>query len=377
MHLTLHLTRACNMRCKYCYAPPQACAPMALSTIRQAINMGLANNSGSCGVVFFGGEPLLHRDLIREAVAYGQSLQVARKGRLHYKVTTNGLLLDEAFLSFAVRNEVIIAMSFDGIQAAHDAHRVLPDGRGSYSLALPKLKMLLDVKPYSSVIMVVNPDTACHLSDSVSFLLDIGARYVVCALNYSGDWNEGSLAALKGQYRKLAKMYVTWTKAGRKFYFSPFEVKIASHIHMDRCNELRCDLGARQHSVDPEGYVYPCVQFPKAGPQSQWCIGNVRDGVDPKAYQRIRQMSARPKEPCRTCALERRCLETCACLNWQTTGSIDQISPVLCAHERMITPIADALAQKLYDQRDPLFVQKHYNDYYPLLSLLEDQLSGA
>lgn len=377
MHLTLHLTRSCNMRCRYCYAPPKACEPMSLETARRAIDLGVSASGGSCGVVFFGGEPLLHKDLIRQTIEYGQSLQATDKGRLHYKLTTNGLLLDDEFLEYAAKTGIILAMSFDGVREAHDAHRQLPDGRGTFDILLPRLKRLMEVKPYSSIIMVVNPDTAEHYADSVTFLLDQGVRYIITALNYSGPWDEESFQTLEEQYQKLARLYAKWTRAGRKFYFSPFEVKIASHVHADRCDELRCDLGARQNSVDPEGYLYPCVQFPKAGPESPWCLGNVRDGIDPQAHQRVREIAKRPKEPCNTCALERRCLETCACLNWQTTGSIENVSPVLCRHERMITPIADKLAQSLFEERNALFIQKHYNDCYPLLSLLEDQLSGA
>ena len=377
MHLTLHLTRSCNMRCRYCYAPPQPCEAMSLETIRRAIDFGLATNSGSCGVVFFGGEPLLHKDLIRQAVAYGQAIQAAGKGHLHFKLTTNGLLLDDEFVDYTAGVGMILAMSFDGVREAHDAHRHLPDGSGSFDVLLSRLKRLMEVKPYSSVIMVVNPDTAQYYADSVTFLLDQGVRYIIASLNYSGPWDEDSLRTLQVQYRKLARLYGKWTRAGRKFYFSPFEVKIASHIHADRCDAMRCDLGARQNSVDPEGFLYPCVQFPKAGPQSPWCLGNVRDGIDPEAYQRIREIARQPKEPCRTCALERRCLETCACLNWQTTGSVETVSPVLCRHEQIITPIADKLAKDLFADRIPLFIQKHYNDCYPLLSLLEDQLSGA
>ena len=54
------------------------------------------------------------------------------------------------------------------------------------------------------------------------------------------------------------------------------------------------------------------------------------------------------------------------------TGRIDTVSPVLCAHERTVLPIADKLAARLFKKRDPLFVQKHYNELFPLISLVED-----
>jgi uncharacterized protein len=377
MHLTLHLTRNCNLRCDYCYAAPESSTIMSLETGQKAMRLGVKRNSGSCGVVFFGGEPLLAKDMIFELVEFGRNLQKNKEGMFHFKITTNGLLLDEAFLEYACREEMLIAMSFDGINKVQDMHRKTADGRLTSDLLLPKLRMLLDARPYSSILMVVNPDTAKYLCESVSFLLDEGARYIIVSLNYAGQWDEESFAILEQQYKKLAKLYIKWTEMGRKFYLSPFEVKISLHINESQSNCLRCDLGMRQLSVDPEGYLYPCVQFTRAGGQSQWCIGDVENGINSEAWTRIRKAATKPKENCSKCVLEKRCFHTCACLNWQTTGSIKTVSPLLCRHEQMLMPIADKVAETLYAKRNSEFINKHYNDAYPMLSLLEDQLSSA
>jgi uncharacterized protein len=369
VHFTLHLTTACNMRCSYCYSPPHGGAAMSPDIGRRAMDLGARLTDGSCGIVFFGGEPLLHKDLIRELVAYGRGKGPAA---YHFKLTTNGLLLDDDFIEFSLANDVLIAMSFDGVADAHDAHRRLPDGSPTFDLLLPRLKMLLEARPYASVLMVVNPDTVRHLSDSVSFLLDLGCRYVIASLNYAADWSEAAFRTLEKQYRRLGRLYVRWTRRGRRFYLSPFEVKLSSHINRHCYRKDRCELAQRQVSVGPGGYLYPCVQFTKAGPDSEWCIGSVRDGIDEGARQRIHADSEREKEDCAGCALDERCNNTCGCLNWQDTGSINRVSPVLCQHERILTPIADRVGERLYRRRDPLFLHKHYNAAYPVLSLLED-----
>jgi uncharacterized protein len=185
VHLTLHLTTACNMQCDYCYAPPHDGAGMSLGVARQAMELGTRMNGGaSCGVVLFGGEPLLQRPLIYQLVKQARELERSRAGRFHFKVTTNGLLLDEEFLDFSIRENLLVAMSFDGTAVAQNAHRRLRSGEPSYELLLPKLRLLLMARPYSSILMVVNPDTARHLIDSVSLLLDEGARYLLISLNY-------------------------------------------------------------------------------------------------------------------------------------------------------------------------------------------------
>jgi uncharacterized protein len=372
VHLTLHLTRACNMRCRYCYAPPANGPVMSEAVAEAALRLGARINEGSCGIIFFGGEPLLAKPLIREVVGRARAMEAAGDGRFHFKITTNGLLLDEAFLEFACRERIIVAMSHDGVRAAHDAHRVAADGSPTFERTADRLRLLLAYKPYASVIMVVNPDTVVHMAAGVEFLLDAGVRYVILSLNYAGPWDEASMGELDRQYRRLGRLYVRWTRAGRKFYLSPFEVKLSSHINPDRCDIERCDLGSRQLSVDPEGFLYPCVQFTRSGPAGGWCVGSVFDGIDEPALARIRAESRQEKAACRGCVLQPRCAHTCACLNWQTTGSFTKLSPVLCRHEQMLLPIADRVGAILARRRDPLFIQKHYNPAYPVLSLLED-----
>lgn len=336
--------------------------------------MGAQVSGGSCGIVFFGGEPLLHKDLIRELVAYGCERERKQAGQFHFKLTTNGVLLDEEFLAYSLREDVLIAMSFDGVREAHDRHRRLSNGAASFDQLYPRLKMLLAARPYASVLMVVNPETAEYLCESVTFLLDEGCRYVLVSLNYAAEWQESDLCVLAGQYEKLGKLYSKWTKGGRKFYLSPFEVKLSSHINQHCYRKERCELAQQQISVDPEGNLYPCVQFTKAGPGSDWCIGHVNSGINEASRQRIYAASMIEKKPCAQCAIRERCNHTCGCLNSQTTGTLTQVSPVLCRHEQMLVAIADQIGRELYRNRDPLFLQKHYNAAYPVLSVLEDSM---
>ena len=91
-----------------------------------------------------------------------------------------------------------------------------------------------------------------------------------------------------------------------------------------------------------------------------------------RQYPRLQE-----KTPCKTCDIASRCQNKCACLNWQTLGALDNPSPILCAHEKLITPIADRIGQILWNKQAPHFIQKHYNRCYPLLSLIEDAKAAS
>ncbi len=365
------------MRCRYCYAAPHQGGDMTLETTKSAIGMAVEHLNrdspgGSLGVIFFGGEPLLMRDLIVDTILHCRQVEAETGQLFHYKVTTNGLLLDEEFLTHPDTSEVFVALSHDGTRAAHDANRMDASGRGTFDPLEEKIDLLLRHKPYAPVMKVVTPDTVGHYAESIEYLFDKGFRYLICSLDYGAQWEEGHLAELQRQYELIADWYYEKTLGEEKFYFSPFEVKISSHVHPGSCLAERCELGRTQISVAPNGRLYPCVQFVGDGTDDTWSIGDVTTGIDEEARWRLYDMNREEKESCRTCAIRSRCNHYCGCLNKQATGRIDLVSPMLCAHERTVLPIADRLAARLYKRKDPMFIQKHYNEMFPLVSLVED-----
>ena len=373
MHYTLHLTAGCNMRCKYCYVS-QSPARMSADTARRTVDMALASGDPRLGLIFFGGEPLLCRDLIEEIIAYATAQSAAAPGKIFYKLTTNGLLLNDDFLRYAHEHDIFIALSIDGIAAAHDAHRLAQDGGPTHAQVVEAARRLLQVSPYAPALMTVNPDTVQHYAASVAFLYSLGFRYLICSLNYAADWDKAALAELKKQYTALATFYYNHTLIEDKFYLSPFDVKISSHVHNRTYHHERCELGQHQLSIAPDGGIYPCVQF--VG-DNEFRIGDVHNGINQAARAALYARNEAGRTGCDVCSIQKRCNRYCACLNKQATGSIDAVSEVLCAHERIILPIADRVAAKLYKQRSPMFIQKHYNDLYPLISLAEDRAGRA
>lgn len=369
MHLTLHLTDACNLACRYCYVR-QSPRVMTRETARAAVDLA-AGSDGPSGIVFFGGEPLLCRDRIVDTVEYAREVRRRTGHRFFFKITTNGTLLDEEFLAFSRRHSMVVGFSHDGLM--QDEYRVFHDGRPTAALLAEKIPLLLRYQPYALSMTTVNPGTVSRFAESVIWLFDQGFRYLITTPNYAADagWTERSLRELERQYRILARKYIEWTEREEKFYLGVFEMKILSHLRGQGYCEDRCQLGRRQLSVAPDGRLYPCTQFID---DPDFLMGDVDSGVDETRRAEVTRRGEATPDTCASCAVRGRCNYTCGCLNKQATGRIDRVSPVQCRHERMLLPIADALAASLVKKRNALFLHKLYNPQYPMLSLVEDRL---
>ena len=370
MHVTLHITTSCNLCCRYCYSPPTDRNDMSLQTAFRSIDFIAKKYPINTGIIFFGGEPLLKKDLIREAITYSRT----KSGYYHYKVTTNGLLLDTGFLEYANKADLQVSISIDGNEQAHNTFRKFPDGSPTFGILNDKIDLLLQYQPYAKVLMTVSPETLIHYADSVEFLLKKGFKYIIVSLDFSSkNWNDLSLKELKRQYKRLSKIYESHISGEDKFYFSPFEMKLASHIRRNNFECYQCHLAKKQISVAFDGLIYPCVQFVKNGISNrEYAIGSVEEGIDEEIQNQLYQESKTQAQSCLNCDYNPRCNNKCSCLSWQLTGKINQVSPVVCETERILIPIVDKLGEKLFKKASPMFIQKHYNAIYPILSMIED-----
>jgi len=335
---------------------------MSLETALKAIKTCATGTN--CGIIFFGGEPLLMQDHIWDVM---HDCEKNDPQRFHYKVTTNGLLLDETFLKKAKQHRLHVAMSHDGIKEAHDALRVLSDGGGTFEALKSKLDLLLRYQPYAPIMLTVNPETVKYFEKSVRWLQSMGVQYLIASLNYAGGWKDTHVKRLKREYQALARWHLDNYRNERKIYFSPFDKRMATHIFKGR--GVSCQLGKRQISVGADGTLYPCVQF--VG-RPEYAIGHINRGLDEAKREAIYCRNEAEKATCVDCALNGRCHNKCGCMNIQTTGTLENIPPLLCEYERMVFPIVDKLANTLYKERNPLFIQRHYNPMFPVMSFLED-----
>jgi uncharacterized protein len=369
----LCLTHNCNLRCRYCYAGDKVNRRMSSETARAALDF-LAGQSESTSVVtFFGGEPLLEFDLIRECVEYGR-----RKfdRRIEYRMSTNGTLLSPEILSFLKENRVYFVLSIDGHREQHDRARFYADGRGSHDKIVKNLKEILSFNPYTFAVSVIVPETVEFMAKGVKYLFDQGFRYVLQTLDYSAPWDKEQLKTMKKQYDNLATFYYESIVEGKKIFYSPFDERIKTHAQKRYGRGDLCDLANSQIAIAPSGRIYPCVQFigTDDGRYLDNVIGDVETGFDEGRRRYFIEQNYLEKETCRDCTLHGRCATFCGCVNWRATGRLDLIPPIICEHERMLMPIVDRLANKLWKKNNVLFKRKFYEKTFPVSSYIEDCL---
>ena len=340
MDLILHLTSGCNMACSYC-TQEHGCASMSAQVLQAACRLAFSDGMPA-SVGFFGGEPLLKKGLIFQATAYCRQLAAGTRLPVGFRITTNGILLTDAFLSLAKTENIRTALSFDGLM--QDLCRRFADG-GSFAAVERQAERLLREQPEAEVMMTVAPQAADRFAASVRYLYGLGFRTVYATPAYGKrvSWDAPSFAALCLQLEEIAAFYIDRRLGGEPFYFSPIDGKIQDLLS-GKAPSDRCRLGRRSLSVSPDGVLYVCTQF--LGDPA-YRVGNVFDGIDPAAWKRLAAKHATPAR-CKGCGLVSRCVHSCGCLNFLETGCADRVSDFQCRYEQMLIRLADKTAQTLY-----------------------------
>ena len=356
MNFTLHLTADCNLACRYCYET-HGKQHMTEETAKKAVDLAFSFGHEKNGFSLFGGEPLLERPLVETICRYAAQKAEETGTELRFKMTTNGTLLDEPFLRFANEHKLDIALSHDGL--LQDVQRVTRDGSPTAARLEPIVDLLLRYQPNAVAMQTVMPSTVDRMAESVEWLYRRGFSRINTAIDYRRDagWDDASMAVLKTQYERISDLCDKHFDDARPLQYLNFWSKIAAYLNDRPC--LECKLGMRQPSVAPDGKIYPCNQFLD---DPDYRMGDVQSGIDKEKQRAIYRASLDPEPDCEGCAIADRCRHHCACLNFSLTGDMHTVAPVQCEHERILIPIADGLAARLYARGSVRFLKNYRDD---------------
>ena len=341
--LCLHIAHDCNLACRYCFAEEGEYhgrrAIMSYEVGKKALDFLVANsgNRTNLEVDFFGGEPLMNWEVVKQLVAYGRSLEEEHHKKFRFTITTNGVLLNDEILEFVNKEMGNMVLSIDGRKEVHDRMRPHRGGQGSYDEIVPKFKKAAESRGQMNYYV---RGTYTHyntdFAKDVLHLADLGFKQisvepVVAPETEDYAIREEDLPQLLAQYDELAEEMIKRRKEGNGFNFFHFMIDLEG----GPCVAKRlsgCGSGTEYLAVTPWGDLYPCHQF--VG-NEDFLMGNVDEGVlRTDIRDEFKQCNVYAKEKCKDCFAKFYCSGGCAANSYNFTGNVNGSYDIGCELQR-------------------------------------------
>jgi uncharacterized protein len=336
---------------------------MSREVLDKALRLALASPDQHLDIAFFGGEPLLRFDIIREA---DEIVTRAIAGRSHpltvrWLLNTNATLLTDEVLDWLMPPRVAnVFVSLDGPRDVHDRCRLDSAGKGSYDRVLDGISKLRARKLPFRVLAVVGTRSAGDVGRVLAELIGLGAEQVHLSANYRDDWDDTSIERLREGLGIAAAHWMTEFRSGRTCRVEPLHTKILTHLKGGMPCPSRCSLGGREFAVAPSGNIYPCAQMVGEDQDEELVIGHVDRGLDRERIAQLCELKDRIEVTCAPCALRDRCQSHCGCRHLALSGKLGQITAVLCEIEAAMIDVADRVATTLHNEQCPAFIDLYY-----------------
>ena len=341
--LCLHIAHDCNLACKYCFAEEGEYhgrrALMSFEVGKKALDFLIANSGNRINleVDFFGGEPLMNWNVVKQLVEYGRSQEKEHNKKFRFTLTTNGVLLNDEIMEFCNREMSNVVLSLDGRPEVNDRMRPFRNGKGSYELIVPKFQKFAKSRGEKDYF-VRGTFTRNNLDfgNDVLHYVDLGFEKlsmepVVAAPEEPYSIREEDLPQIMDEYDRLAKEFVKRQKEGRGFKFFHFMLDLSQ----GPCVAKRlsgCGSGTEYLAVTPWGDLYPCHQF--VG-NEEFLLGNVDIGVvNTKVRDEFKLCNVYAKEKCKNCFARFYCSGGCAANSFNFHGSITDAYDIGCEMQK-------------------------------------------
>ncbi len=341
--LCLHIAHDCNLACKYCFAGEGEYhgdrSLMSYEVGKKALDFLIANsgNRVNLEVDFFGGEPLMNFQVVKDLVAYGRSQEKEHNKKFRFTLTTNGVLLDDDVMEFANKEMANVVLSIDGRKEVHDAMRPTRNGKGSYDLIIDKFKKMAKLRNQTNYYV---RGTFTHyntdFSKDVLHLADLGFKQISMEPVVAGPDMDYAITpedvmSICEEYDLLAKEMVKREREGKGFNFFHFMIDLSG----GPCIYKRlsgCGSGTEYLAVTPWGDLYPCHQFVGI---EDFKVGNVDEGItNTEVVDEFKLCNVYAKPKCRDCFARFYCSGGCAANSYNFHGNLTDSYEVGCDLEK-------------------------------------------
>ncbi|MBE7081436.1 MAG: thioether cross-link-forming SCIFF peptide maturase [Clostridiales bacterium] len=351
--LCLHVAHTCNLNCEYCFASQGKYhgerALMSYEVGKRALDF-LVENSGNrtnLEVDFFGGEPLMNFDVVKDLVKYARSIEKEKGKNFRFTLTTNGVLIDDDVIEFANKEMSNVVLSLDGRKEVHDRYRVDYNGKGSWEKILPKFQKLVNARDNKNYYMRgtfthFNPDFTEDIKEMLKHgFTELSMEPVVCAKGDKNELTDEDIKIVLSEYEKLAALMLEKKKEGKPFTFYHYMIDLKG----GPCIYKRisgCGSGTEYMAVTPSGDLYPCHQF--VG-EEKFKLGNIYDGVTNKTITKeFLDCNVYARKDCKDCWAKLYCSGGCSANAYHATGSVRGVYKAGCELFKKRMECAIALA---------------------------------
>lgn len=342
--LCLHVAHDCNLRCQYCFASTGDFGTgrkiMPFEVAKKAIDFVISRSGKrrNIEVDFFGGEPLMAWDTVKQTIDYARSIEDEHGKKFRFTITTNGLLLDDEKIDYINANMDNVVLSLDGRPSVNDEMRKTVSGAGSYDIIVPKFQKLVEKRDPKLDYYARGTFTGKNLdfAEDVVHIADEGFDRLsvepVAAEDGCGyELTEADLDKIYAEYDRLTDIMEARRKEGKPFHFFHFMVD----LNQGPCvvKRLRgCGAGYEYVAVTPEGDIYPCHQFVGNEAFKQ---GSVLDGsFDMDIAHKFASMNIYTREKCGDCWAKFYCSGGCSAANHNFSHDLNVPYEMGCKMEK-------------------------------------------
>lgn len=357
--MCLHIAHDCNLKCNYCFASQGNFkgekALMTSEVGRKSIEY-LAKNSGSrrnLEVDFFGGEPLMNFELVKELVDYGRSLEEKYNKNFRFTITTNGVLLDDEKIEYINENMDNVVLSLDGRKEVNDNMRRTVSNEGSYDIIVPKFKKLVEKRGDKDYYIrgTFTSKNTDFSKDALDFYNNgfkkISVEPVVTSEEMDYALREEHLQTVLNEYEEFSKEYINIKKKDKDFYFFHFMIDLEQGPCMIK-RAVGCGAGSEYMAITPQGDIYPCHQF--VG-EEEFNMGNVFEGVhNTELRDTFKKANVYNKEECRVCWARFYCSGGCHANSYYAHGDFNKAYELGCEMEKKRIECAISILANLENQ---------------------------
>lgn len=347
---TIYLTTECNFQCSYCYEEYTKNISINKEKLKVIIDFILdceeKKDTDTLAINFMGGEPLLKKDLIFQAINY---IKDRCKKKVLYYMTTNGSLLDEKMIIWMKQHNFFLRISVDGNEETHRKNRLQKNGRNDYKKIMENLKCVKRNGLMYSIRMTVAKNTLDQIYNNVTYFYELGFDKISIVLDIDMQFGKIEQEVFRNQMEMIADYYLSKIECNPSFSIDMISGKLFGLLtESERCFTM-CGAGISSFCIMPDGNIYPCAYVTN---NELFKIGTIEKGINiSQAYNIPKQLFKKDFRECMSCEAKNMCHSMkCGYLNYIKSGFINIPAEIICKQEKILYPILKEVLNRLIEK---------------------------